>query len=666
MFCKECGKELAKGAKFCMFCGSLVENLNNINDSKEINNKNNKKDKNNHIIEIDSKIETKKDKMEKENFIRKINSNTINSDNLKKNLRKNKNINLNNKNNNIENIKEFKNESVIENNDKEKPILIPDPIDSGGIKIEIEEKQNIDPVEEIQTKEINKIDNNKNNNDIFIDSSYNSNKLNEIMENITDIEYIAKNLYPLALDTSIGFRSLFIGDSGTKKDEIINKVFNYLKSKDKIKDIKKISFSNIPNSFDLETLYIIQDFETAISYLFNLESFSEEASQSQLKYQKLLENLINADGTAYIICDIKEHLLRSFNNLDLRLGYLFESRIFFKDLNYNDIYNDFKSNVSFKFDFNEDFREYFFSYLDKNRRYFPFKNKDLAIFLADYVNRGGKMFLPQDKIDNKSMDEFFNGIYGLEDIKERIRDLDIFLQSKNRLVLEGIKFPPMNLHMMFLGNPGCGKTTLARYIGKILFERGFLRENKFIEATSKDLVAGALTGIKTSKLIQSAMGGVLFIDEAYSLVDCGQAGAEAIAILIKAMEDHKDDLVVMFAGYTREMGEFVDTNSGIVSRIQYTFKFENYNKEELYEIFKLKLKNTGMKIKEEDEDEIKIRMIDDLMSYSLSITNSGNGRFVDRVLQATLINHAKNQKDKPLDKIITLEDIPLVENIALK
>ena len=666
MFCKECGKELAKGAKFCMFCGSLVENLNNINDSKEINNKNNKKDKNNHIIEIDSKIETKKDKMEKENFIRKINSNTINSDNLKKNLRKNKNINLNNKNNNVENIKEFKNESVIENNDKEKPILIPDPIDSGGIKIEIEEKHNINPVEEIKAKEINRIDDNKNNNDIFIDSSYNSNKLNEIMENITDIEYIAKNLYPLALDTSIGFRSLFIGDSGTKKDEIINKVFNYLKSKDKIKDIKKISFSNIPNSFDLETLYIIQDFETAISYLFNLESFSEEASQSQLKYQKLLENLINADGTAYIICDIKEHLLRSFNNLDLRLGYLFESRIFFKDLNYNDIYNDFKSNVSFKFDFNEDFREYFFSYLDKNRRYFPFKNKDLAIFLADYVNRGGKMFLPQDKIDNKSMDEFFNGIYGLEDIKERIRDLDIFLQSKNRLVLEGIKFPPMNLHMMFLGNPGCGKTTLARYIGKILFERGFLRENKFIEATSKDLVAGALTGIKTSKLIQSAMGGVLFIDEAYSLVDCGQAGAEAIAILIKAMEDHKDDLVVMFAGYTREMGEFVDTNSGIVSRIQYTFKFENYNKEELYEIFKLKLKNTGMKIKEEDEDEIKIRMIDDLMSYSLSITNSGNGRFVDRVLQATLINHAKNQKDKPLDKIITLEDIPLVENIALK
>lgn len=666
MFCKECGKELAKGAKFCMFCGSLVENLNNINDLKEINNKNNKKDKNNHIIEIDSKIETKKDKMEKENFIKKINSNTINSDNLKKNLRKNKNINLNNKNNNVENIKEFKNESVIENNDKEKPILIPDPIDSGGIKIEIEEKHNINPAEEIQVKEINKIDNNKNNNDIFIDSSYNSNKLNEIMENITDVEYIAKNLYPLALDTSIGFRSLFIGDSGTKKDEIINKVFNYLKSKDKIKDIKKISFSNIPNSFDLETLYIIQDFETAISYLFNLESFSEEASQSQLKYQKLLENLINADGTAYIICDIKEHLLRSFNNLDLRLGYLFESRIFFKDLNYNDIYNDFKSNVSFKFDFNEDFREYFFSYLDKNRRYFPFKNKDLAIFLADYVNRGGKMFLPQDKIDNKSMDEFFNGIYGLEDIKGRIRDLDIFLQSKNRLVLEGIKFPPMNLHMMFLGNPGCGKTTLARYIGKILFERGFLRENKFIEATSKDLVAGALTGIKTSKLIQSAMGGVLFIDEAYSLVDCGQAGAEAIAILIKAMEDHKDDLVVMFAGYTREMGEFVDTNSGIVSRIQYTFKFENYNKEELYEIFKLKLKNTGMKIKEEDEDEIKIRMIDDLMSYSLSITNSGNGRFVDRVLQATLINHAKNQKDKPLDKIITLEDIPLVENIALK
>lgn len=224
----------------------------------------------------------------------------------------------------------------------------------------------------------------------------------------------------------------------------------------------------------------------------------------------------------------------------------------------------------------------------------------------------------------------------------------------------------MNLHMMFLGNPGCGKTTLARYIGKILFERGFLRENKFIEVTSKDLVAGAQTGIKTSKLIQESMGGVLFIDEAYSLVDCGQAGAEAIAILIKAMEDHKDDIVVMLAGYTKEMGEFVDINSGIVSRINYTFKFNDYNKEELYEIFKIKLANTGMKIKEEDEPEIKIRMIDDLLTYSLSIRNSGNGRFIDRVIQSTLINHAKNQQGQQLDKIITLSDIPQMEDVALK
>lgn len=678
MFCKECGKELAKGAKFCMFCGSLNETIEK-DEKKEVIQINPKKDKKKEIAE------NKKDALEQINKSnvdfkpRKTNRGTPN-------FRTNKAANIKNK------VVQDNKQEVLKEEKKEKVIPVGEVPVLKEIEGDIVVENIIDPTlekEVLENEEVNLDDTLSTNNDILpskeeitpevqnmnLDEStgldnkdicLKENNLDEILEKITSSIEIAKHLYPLSIDTSVGFRSLFIGDAGTKKDEIIHKVFDYLKEKGKVNELKVISFSNMPESFDLDKLYVICDFETAISYLFNLESFSEEASQTQMKYKKMLENLITADGTAYIICDIKEHLLRSFHNLDLRLSYLFENKIFFKDLNYEDIYNEFKEKVNFKFTFDDAFKNKFYLYLDKNRRYFPFKNKDLAVFLADYVNREGKMIFPEDKIDNKSMEEFFEGIYGLEDIKSRIRDLDIFLQSKNRLVIEGVKFPAMNLHMMFLGNPGCGKTTLARYIGKILFERGFLRENKFIEVTSKDLVAGAQTGIKTSKLIQESMGGVLFIDEAYSLVDCGQAGAEAIAILIKAMEDHKDDIVVMLAGYTKEMGEFVDINSGIVSRINYTFKFNDYNKEELYEIFKIKLANTGMKIKEEDEPEIKIRMIDDLLTYSLSIRNSGNGRFIDRVIQSTLINHAKNQQGQQLDKIITLSDIPQMEDVALK
>ena len=157
--------------------------------------------------------------------------------------------------------------------------------------------------------------------------------------------------------------------------------------------------------------------------------------------------------------------------------------------------------------------------------------------------------------------------------------------------------------MLFLGNPGTGKTTVARLLAGILYNLKYIKQDKLIEVSSKDLVAEYVgqTAPKTMEVINRARGGILFIDEAYSLAvsNNNSYNAEAIATLIKAMEDYRDDLVVIFAGYTKEMQDFINSNSGIASRIGYTFTFEDYTNEELKQIFINMIKKSGFNIEDE-------------------------------------------------------------------
>ena len=155
------------------------------------------------------------------------------------------------------------------------------------------------------------------------------------------------------------------------------------------------------------------------------------------------------------------------------------------------------------------------------------------------------------------------------------------------------------------------------------------------------------------------MGGVLFIDEAYALSNsCGQAGAEAIAILIKAMEDFRGEMVVMFAGYTAEMDDFVKSNSGIESRISYNFSFNDYSVDELLEIFKLKLSKTHMTITEDG-----LLAVRDVLKLVAGRRNFGNGRFVDKMLQAVLTKHASLNLSS--DEVMELKkaSIPKIDEI---
>ena len=263
----------------------------------------------------------------------------------------------------------------------------------------------------------------------------------------------------------------------------------------------------------------------------------------------------------------------------------------------------------------------------------------------------------------KSMDEIFadlNNLVGLENIKQVLKDLVDLIELKNK-TKDDLKIKDINLHMVFLGNPGTGKTTVARIIAEMLYNLKYIKQNKLIEVSSKDLVAEYVgqTAPKTMAVIERALGGVLFVDEAYSLAFEEGSGnsfnKEAIATLIQAMENYRDNLVVIFAGYTKEMQAFLNANSGIVSRIGYTLDFKDYTSEELLKIFEGMVKKAGFSITKEACDEV-VKVIDKYRNTK----NFGNARFARNLYEKTIIKHASNTRGKKAKKdlkTIVKEDI---------
>lgn len=261
----------------------------------------------------------------------------------------------------------------------------------------------------------------------------------------------------------------------------------------------------------------------------------------------------------------------------------------------------------------------------------------------------------------KTLEEIFkelNELVGLDTIKKTIYDLVDFIELRKKTQGE-LKINNVNLHMVFLGNPGTGKTTVARLIKDIFYNLKLIKKSKLLEVSSKDLVAEYVgqTAPKTNAVINKALDGVLFIDEAYSLAvkNDNSFNAEAIATLIQGMENHRDDLVVIFAGYTKEMQDFLNSNSGIVSRIGYTLDFPDYTEDELSKIFVNMMEKAGFIVKDEVLDHLK-----ELIRIHKNNENFGNARFIRNVYEKTIIKHAtntKNNKRKDILKTITRKDI---------
>ena len=438
----------------------------------------------------------------------------------------------------------------------------------------------------------------------------------------------------------------------------INQIGNLLKyysQKYKYCDLnklKEISFYEIEKVDSINSLYTSN---SVISFM-DLDALTMNDVPFIKKFiYNLKENL---DDKKITIISGKNDTLKTFLFNDDELSNIyFNFKLVGARPSVNDVYNEIIRTNNISDEFNIKVLDYITNTYEKSSLDFDTYVSNLKRYIS--FNKE----LPEIE-KSKSIDEVFkdlNELVGLQKVKDSLYDLVDLITLKNK-TKDDLKINNVNLHMVFLGNPGTGKTTVARLISDILYDLKYIKQNKLVEVSSKDLVAEYVgqTAVKTMNVVEKAMGGILFVDEAYALADKGNDNSfngEAIATLIKAMEDHRDNLVVIFAGYTKEMQDFLDSNSGIVSRIGYTLEFDDYTNEELKAIFSGMVKKAGF-ILEEDA----LVEVDRLIDEHRFDKNFGNARFVRNIYEKTVINHASNTRDvknKKTLKTITKADITL-------
>lgn len=244
------------------------------------------------------------------------------------------------------------------------------------------------------------------------------------------------------------------------------------------------------------------------------------------------------------------------------------------------------------------------------------------------------------KEDIARLKEELNSLIGLEGVKREVDNL-INLVTINKLRREhGLKVEDLSLHMVFSGNPGTGKTTVARIMSRIYHSLDILSKGHLVEVDRSGLVAGYVgqTAIKTQEAVQKALGGVLFIDEAYALTTRGPQdyGQEAVETLLKAMEDHRDDLIVIVAGYIELMEEFVQSNPGLESRFNRFIHFPDYTVEEMAGIFRMRCGKAGYVLAEDAEDELTAI----LTERSKDSIGFGNARGVRNLFEQAIARQA--------------------------
>lgn len=274
--------------------------------------------------------------------------------------------------------------------------------------------------------------------------------------------------------------------------------------------------------------------------------------------------------------------------------------------------------------------------------------------IPKFNEKGEKEESLEDLIDE------LNNLVGLQVVKNDVNSL-IHLQEIKRLrKSRGLKEIPVSNHLVFYGNPGTGKTTVARLLARIYHVMGILSKGQFVEVDRSGLVAGYVgqTALKVQEVVEKSLGGVLFIDEAYALTystSGNDYGQEAVDTLLKAMEDHRDDFIVIVAGYPELMAQFVDSNPGLRSRFNKYINFEDYNVDELQEIFKIMCKNSGYTPTKE------------VLDYSASVferkyknrgKNFANAREVRNYFEKVMMNQADRLfsiPDPTNEQLCTLE-----------
>ena len=267
--------------------------------------------------------------------------------------------------------------------------------------------------------------------------------------------------------------------------------------------------------------------------------------------------------------------------------------------------------------------------------------------------------IPNIEISKSSINEL-NELIGLSETKKGITTLSNYIQMKLKRDEMGMKSPQLSLHCVFTGNPGTGKTTVARILAGIYKDMGLLKKGHLVETDRSGLIAEYVgqTAVKTNKKIDEALDGVLFIDEAYSLVQGAKEdySSEAIATLLKRMEDDRDRLVVIVAGYTKEMEDFINSNPGLQSRFNRYIHFTDYSAEELYDIFCLQMKKNEYTISDSASQRLKGILVD---AVAHKAKDFGNARYVRNLFEKVIENQANrlaNEQEPTKEMLAELQE----------
>ncbi|MBQ9315117.1 MAG: AAA family ATPase [Clostridia bacterium] len=432
-------------------------------------------------------------------------------------------------------------------------------------------------------------------------------------------------------------------------------IFSYIKST----KVEEIAIYQLESADQVTQLYA----DNGMIMFKELNGFSTHDEKFQEVFLNFLEDTMNKylnNTITFIVGRDKLEITNAFAKRSLMLEKYFEFQIEEVKPDVQDVLREvvekLKDSIEFSDEMNVKLLDYISNTYPKTSLDFP----DYRNNLCKYISFNGE--IPTYEQD-KTLEEIFaelNELVGLQKVKKVLNDLVDLIELKKKSK-DDLKIKDVNLHMVFLGNPGTGKTTVARIIAEVLYNLKYIKQNKLIEVSSKDLVGEFVgqTAPKTMGVVEKALGGVLFIDEAYSLASNGTTGSsyneEAIATLIQAMENYRDNLVVIFAGYTKEMQAFLNSNSGIVSRIGYTLEFDDYTPDELIEIFKGMMKKSGFVVADDAIEEVR-KVIEEYKDTK----NFGNARFVRNVYEKSILKHAANTRNKTSKKVlktITKEDI---------
>ncbi|WP_016993286.1 AAA family ATPase [Lysinibacillus boronitolerans] len=299
-----------------------------------------------------------------------------------------------------------------------------------------------------------------------------------------------------------------------------------------------------------------------------------------------------------------------------------------------------------------------------------FNEEGKIIYSGEFINDERLRITPEVEQEIAKLQKQLDSLVGLPNAKKELHNLINFIKIQSLRVDHGLTSFPITYHLVFSGNPGTGKTTVARIIGQIYKHLGVLSSGHFVETDRAGLVAGYVgqTALKVQEVVNKAKGGVLFIDEAYSLINDKQDafGKEAIDSLLKAMEDLRDDLVIIVAGYTELIEEFLQSNPGFKSRFNHFVQFDNFSTDELYDIFVMLCQTNDYRFGEAFAQHMKTQLRHMPIE---TIPNFSNGRYIRNLFEKLVTiqsNRLIQQATISREELMTFEEQDILQGIAEK